>query len=109
MTSAVFIKTVQDMKGLRPDMIERLVQLAPYLSEEDLDEAAKKLGVDHEEIKKLNADVIDALDQGIAAMDAYQRSEMGAMQKDAQKEDEAAADKILDDDDNGDQSPSFSG
>ena len=97
MNATDFIAAVKEMAGLRPDMIARLVELAPNLTDEDRKAALEKLNVSHGEIKKHNIALSKELDEGVVAMDKTIKTMKHEAEESEEKEEHASAEKILDD------------
>lgn len=97
MNAKDFIAAVKEMVGLRPDMIERLVTLAPNLSDTDRKNTIEQLTKSHEEIKKHNTALSNELDEGIAEMDKTIKTMKRDSQESEEKKEHASAEKILED------------
>lgn len=97
MNAQDFIAAVKELVGLRPDMIARLVELAPNLTDEDRKAALEKLTASHEKIKKYNAAISHELDEGITDMDKTIKTLKRESHESEEGKEHASAEKILDD------------
>lgn len=98
MTPTAFIDAVRAMAGLRSDITERFITLAPHMTDLERTTTLQTLIAQHEEIKKDNAELVHVLDEQIADMSVLEKTTVRTLQTKEEKAERAAAEDILDGD-----------
>ena len=97
MNTQTYIAAVQAMVGLRPDMIEHLVALAPSLTDAKRAKVIADLTPLHDGILKASDEVFAEIEHGEKEISAARKAERQA----AEKQDQASADSVFDESSSG--------
>lgn len=92
-----FLAAIEAMVALPPYLRQRLVALGPSLTDEERAETITTIEPEYADIEAANKDLIQAFDDGIAAVDTFRKQDLPKVYGAIEAEEHAQAESILDD------------